>query len=105
MPEGTNVLMGLDIVEDWLRDQFPGVDIESLGQKSDMPRYRWIAHRGADKAAFRLAVSINALGSPPHLLQTLYELESGTWLKDIDEEEKCLVLNKAGITDAKPGDW
>ena len=105
MPEDTNVLMGLDIVEDWLRDQFPGAEIEPLGQKRDMPRYRWIVHRGAGKKAFRLATTVNALGSPSLLLQKLYELESGTWLKDIDEKENCLVLNKVGITAARPGEW
>ncbi len=42
MPEDATVQMGLDMIEDWLRDQFPDAYIEPLVQKSDVPRYRWI---------------------------------------------------------------
>lgn len=104
MPEDTTVQMGLDMIEEWLRDQFPDADIEPLGQKSDISRYRWIVHRGAGKTAFRLAATVNALGSPSHLLRQLYELESGSPLKDIGEEEDSVLVTEVGITSLPPGE-
>ena len=105
MPEDTTVQTGLDIIEDWLRDQFPDADMEPLGRKSDVRRNRWIVHHGTGKAAFWLAATVDAVGSPPRLLRQLYELESGTWLKDIDENEQSPLITETGITNLPPGEW
>lgn len=100
-----NLQSGIESFVNWLDERFSDAAVHDLGKDINRQCYRWNVDFGAGKAAFRVAATERVLESEALLAERIQELERGTWLEDVEEEDNWVVLTSVGIAANHPEEW
>lgn len=95
---------GRDLLEGWLAERFPDADVIYLGLR-DGSVYRWTVDFGPGKSALRLSATERALESAQILQERLEDLERGTWLHDVETQDKWIELTSIAVAQKRRDDW
>lgn len=95
---------GIEFFNDWLNQRFPEATVRFLGDPT-WDRGRWIVDFGPGKAGFRVGVTPRVIESQPLLQERIHDLERGTWLENIEEKSKWVVLTAVGVVNKSREDW
>ena len=95
---------GRDLLESWLAERFPSAAIGYTGTR-DADFHRWIVDFGPGKAALRLGATERSLESAKILQERLENLERGTWLHDVETQDKWILLTTVAVAAKDRDDW
>ncbi len=99
-----DVNSGKSAFESWIQKRFPDAESYYTGTRND-DFHRWTIDFGPGDPALRLGATERVLEDDTILAERLADLERGSWLDDVTDQPKWILLMAVGVVAKSREDW